>query len=106
MPVQRSPRPLPVLASTLAAAGVVLAAASCAGQISPLGPVPASVAMPSPRHLGSPIIVQVMRVQPPTATGGCPAGWAAVSLPAGGGPAVAAAAVPVGRPRRVVPHGA
>jgi hypothetical protein len=95
MPVQR---PLPVLASVLAAAGVVLAVASCTGQITPLGPDQTPVAMPPPRHLGSPIIVQVMRVQPPTATGGCPAGWVAVSLPAGGGPRIAIArAVPVVR---------
>ena len=100
MPVQRLPRPLPVLATALAAVGVVLAAASCSN-ITPLGPDPASVAMPPPRHLGSPIIVQVMRVQPSTATGGCPAGWAGVSLPAGGGPRTAIApAVPV------VPQGA
>ena len=99
------PRPLPVLASALAAVGVVLAAASCSN-ITPLGPDPASVAMPPPRHLGSPIIVLVMRVRPPNSAGGCPAGWAAVSLPAGGGPRVATGAVPVGRPRRVVPRGA
>src|SRR5580700_10837338 len=98
MPV---PRPLRVLA----AAGIMLAAASCS-HITPLGPDPTPVAMPPPRHLGSPIIVQVMRVQPPNSTGGCPAGWAAVSLPAGGGPSVTAGAVPVGRPRRVVPQGA
>ncbi len=97
MPVQRPPRPLPVLASVLAAAGVVLAVASCTGQITPLGPDPTPVAMPAPRHLGSPIIVQVMRVQPPQATGGCPAGWAAVSLPAGGGPRTTTGAVPVAR---------
>ena len=98
------PRPLPVLASALAAVGVVLAAASCS-QITPLGPDPGQVAMPPPRHLGSPIIVQVMRVRPPNSTGGCPAGWTAVSLPAGGGPRVATGAVPVGRPHRVVPKG-
>ena len=98
------PRPLPGLASALAAVGVVLAAAGCS-QLTPLGPGPASVAMPPPRHLGSPIIVQVMRVQPPNSTGGCPAGWTAVSLPAGGGPRVATGAVPVGRPHRVVPKG-
>jgi hypothetical protein len=103
MPVQRPPRLRPVLASALAAAGLMLAAASCS-HITPLGPDAAQ--LPPPRHLGSPIIVQVMRVQPPTATGGCPAGWTAVSLPAGGGPRVAAGAVPVGRPRRVVPQGA
>ena len=85
MPVQRLPRPLPALASALAAAGIVLAVASCS-QITPLGPDPAPVTMQAPRHLGSPIIVQVMRVQAPTAAGRCPASWAAVSLPAGGGP--------------------
>ena len=105
MPLPRPPRPLPVLASLLAAAGAVLAVAGCS-HITPLGPDQAPVAMPSARHLGSPIIVQVMRVQPPTAAGGCPAGWVAVSVPAGGGPRVAAQAVPVGRPRRVVPKGA
>jgi hypothetical protein len=100
MPVQRPPRPLPVLASVLAAAGVVLAVASCTGQITPLGPAPSPVAMLPSRHLGSPIIVQVMRLQPSTATGGCPAGWVGVSLPAGGGPHTATGAVPV------VPKGA
>ena len=106
MQAQRAPRPLPVLASALAAAGVVFAVASCTGHITPLGPEPAPVAMPPSRHLGSPIIMQVMRVQPPNSTGGCPAGWAAVALPAGGGPRVAAQAVPVGRPQRVVSQGA
>jgi hypothetical protein len=101
MPV---PRSLPVLASVLAAAGIVLATVGCS-HITPLGP-DAAATMPPPRHLGSPIVVQVMRVQPPNSTGGCPAGWAAVSLPAGGGPSVTAGAVPVGRPRRVVPQGA
>jgi hypothetical protein len=104
MPLLCPPRPLPVLASALAAAGLVLAAAGCS-QFTPLGPNQAPAAMPPARHLGSPIIVQVMHVQPPNSTGGCPAGWAAVSLPAGGGPRVAAGAVPVGRPRRVVPQG-
>jgi hypothetical protein len=99
MPAQRPPRPRPVLASVLAAAGLVLAVAGCS-HITPLGP-DAAATMPPPRHLGSPIIVQVMRSQPPTSTGRCPAGWAAVSLPAGGGPrpAVASAAP-------VVPQGA
>jgi hypothetical protein len=92
MPVQR---PLPVLASALAAAGIVLTVASCS-HITPLGPGPAPVAMPPSRHLGSPIIVQVMRVQPSNSTGGCPAGWVAAASPAGGGPRHAIArAVPV-----------
>jgi hypothetical protein len=85
MPVQRPPHPRPVLASVLAAAGIVLAIAGCS-HIAPLGPDRAPVSLPPPRHLGSPIIVQVMRSQPSTATGRCPAGWAAATLPAGGGP--------------------
>jgi hypothetical protein len=82
MPVQRPPRPLLVLASVLAAAGLVLAAASCAGHITPLGPDQAAT-MPQPHHLRSPLIVQDMRTQglvPPP--GGCPAGWVTLS----GGP--------------------
>jgi hypothetical protein len=88
-----------VLASALAAGGIVLAVAGCS-QITPLGPEP--MQLPPPRQLGSPIIVQVMRLQPPAATGGCPAGWVAVSLPAGGGPQVSTAgAAPVGPPEPV-----
>jgi hypothetical protein len=70
MPFQRS---LPVLASALAAAGLVLAVAGCS-HIAPLGPDPAPVSLPPTRQLGSPIIVQVLRSQPPTAAGRCPAG--------------------------------
>jgi hypothetical protein len=98
MPAQSLPRPWPVLGSVLAAASLILTVAGCS-HILPLGP-DAAATMPPPRHLGSPIIVQVMRVQPPTATGGCPASWVAVSLPAGGGPRPAVAAAPV------VPKGA
>ena len=72
LPFQRL-RPLPVLASALAAAGIVLAVADCSN-ITPLGPDQASVSLPPPSHLGSPITVQVMRSQPPTPTGQCPAG--------------------------------
>jgi hypothetical protein len=82
MPFQPSRRLPPVLASVLAAAGLVLGVVGCS-HITPLGPGPTPVAVPPPRHLGSPIIVQVMRSHPPTATGGCPAGWVAVSLPPG-----------------------
>ena len=105
MPVQRPQRPWPVLASVLAAAGAVLAVASCS-HIAPLGPDPAPVVMPPARHLGSPIVVQVMRVQPSTAMGRCPADWAAISLPAGGGPRASVSAVPAGRAARVGPKGA
>jgi hypothetical protein len=61
--------PLPALAAAVAAAGVALAAAGCSGHITPLGPDSAPV-----RHLGSPIVVQVMRNQAPTQAGRCPAG--------------------------------
>lgn len=73
MPCQPSLRPLSVLASVLAAAGVVLAVAGCS-QVTPLGPDPAPASLPPARDLGSPIMMQVMRSQPPTATGQCPAG--------------------------------
>jgi hypothetical protein len=73
MPFQCPPRPLPVLASALAAAGILLAVAGC-GSITPLGPDPAPVNLPPARDLGSPITMQIMRSQPPTPTGRCPAG--------------------------------
>jgi hypothetical protein len=76
MPFQRPPRPLSVLASalarTLAGAGLVLAVAGCS-HITPLGPDPAPVSLPPVRDLGSPITMQVMRSQPPTPAGQCPA---------------------------------
>ena len=56
----------------LAAVGIVLAVAGCS-HIAPLGPDPLAT-LPPPHHLRSPIIVQVMRSQPPTPTGKCPAG--------------------------------
>lgn len=70
---ERPPRPLSVLASALAAAGLMLAVAACSN-ITPLGPDPAPANLPPVRDLGSPIIMQVMRSQPPTPTGKCPAG--------------------------------
>ena len=81
MPVQRPPRPLPVLASALAAVGIMLTVASCS-HIAPLGPGQAAT-MPQPHHLRSPLILQDMRTQglvPPP--GGCPGGWVTLS----GGP--------------------
>jgi hypothetical protein len=71
MPCQH-PRPLSVLASALAA-GIVLAVAGCSN-ITPLGPDPAPVNLPPARSLGSPIVMQIMRSQFPSPTGGCPAG--------------------------------
>jgi hypothetical protein len=69
MPCQR--RPLSVLASTLAA-GLMLAVVGCS-HVTPLGPDPAPASLPPARDLGSPIVVQVMRNQPPTPAGECPA---------------------------------
>jgi hypothetical protein len=74
---QRPTRPLPVLASALAAAGLMLAAAGCSN-VTPLGPNPAPASLPPARDLGSPIIMQVMRSQPPTPAGQCPAGSVAL----------------------------
>jgi hypothetical protein len=75
------PRPPCVLASVLAAAGIMLAVAGCS-HITPLGP-DAAATLPPPRHLGSPMIVQVMRSRPPGVAHGCPAGWVTVSMPPG-----------------------
>jgi hypothetical protein len=73
MPLPRPSGHLSVLAGALAVAGLVLAAAGCS-HVTPLGPDPAPVRLPPARHLGSPIVVQVLRSRPPTATGRCPAG--------------------------------
>jgi hypothetical protein len=73
MLLQRPPRPVSVLASALAAAAIVLAVAGCS-HIAPIGPDRAPVSLPPARDLGSPITVQVMRSQPPTPAGECPAG--------------------------------
>jgi hypothetical protein len=81
MPFQLPPRPPSVLASVLAAAAIVLAVAGCS-HITPLGP-DAAATLPPPRHLGSPMIVQVMRSRPPGLARGCPAGWVTVSMPPG-----------------------
>ena len=84
MPVQRPPRPLPVLASALAAAGLVLAAAGCS-HITPLGPD--RRLWPCRRHAiwGHRSSCKSCAFSPPHSTGGCPAGWAAVSLPVAAG---------------------
>jgi hypothetical protein len=75
MPFQPS-RPLSVLASVLTAAGLMLAA-GCSN-ITPLGPGPAPVSLAPARDLGSPIIMRIMRSQPPTPAGRCPAGSVAL----------------------------
>ena len=81
MPFQPGkPRLSIAAASALAAAGLVLTVASCGGHLTPLGPDPAAT-LPPPRHLGSPIVLQAMLVQPPSPAGGCSAGYAVVSGP-------------------------
>jgi hypothetical protein len=75
MPCQ--PRPLSALASALTAAGVVLAVAGCSN-ITPLAPDPPPVSLPPARDLGSPIIMQILRSQPPAPTGECPVGSVAL----------------------------
>jgi hypothetical protein len=72
MPFQCPSRPLSVLARALASVGLVFAVAGCS-HIAPLGTAPAPVNLPPARQLGSPIIAQIMRSQPPTPTGQCPA---------------------------------
>src|ERR1700720_4400977 len=78
----------------LAAAGLVLAVAGCS-HVPPLGPDPSPVSLPPARDLGSPIVMQIMRSQPPTPAGQCPAG--SIDL-FGSEPNVQRAAVASGRP--------
>jgi hypothetical protein len=80
MAFQPPPRPPSALASVLAAAGLALTLAGCTGHITPLGPESAPTLPPS-RHLGSPIVLQVMRSRPATAPGKCPAGYVGLSAP-------------------------
>jgi hypothetical protein len=94
MPCQPPRRPLSILASGLAAACIVLAVAGCSN-VTPLGPDPAPVSLPPARDLGSPIIMQIMRSQPPTPAGQCPAGSIALL---GSEPNVRRAAVASSRP--------
>ncbi len=76
MSFKAPPRPSSILASVLAAAGLMLAGAGCSG-ITPLGP-DAAATMPQAHQLRSPIILEAMRTQPGTAGGGCPAGYLAL----------------------------
>jgi hypothetical protein len=72
MPFRSPPRPLSVVASALTAAALLLAVAACS-TVTPLGPDPSPVSLPPAHNLGSPIIMQIMRSQPPAPTGRCPA---------------------------------
>ena len=95
MPFQPIPRTPSVMASAVAAAGIMLTIASCASNIAPLGPDPAANTMPPSRHLGSPIILQVMRSQPATARGNCPAGYVALSAAGSAGTCYRSLGTPV-----------
>lgn len=79
MPFQPLCRSSSVLASMLAAAGLVLTLAGCSGHVTPLGPMP-----PQPSHLATPIVLQAVRTQPATPAGKCRAGY--VTLPEPGNP--------------------
>jgi hypothetical protein len=84
MPLQPPRCGTAVLTRVLAAAGVALAVASCTSHVTPLGPdgqKPTPTTPAPARHLGSPIILQVMRSRPATAPGKCPAGYVALSTP-------------------------
>ena len=86
------PRPASVLAGLLAA-GLVLTVAGC-GHLTPLGPY-APAAAPPPSHLRSPIVLQAMRVQPPTPAGGCPARFTMISVPGNPGECARSVGSPV-----------
>lgn len=86
------PRPAPVLVGMLAA-GLVLTVAGC-GHLTPLGPY-APAAAPPPSHLRSPIVLQAMRVQPPTPAGGCPARFTMISVPGNPGQCARSVGTPV-----------
>jgi hypothetical protein len=88
MPFQPPPRWTLVLASAMAVAGIVLIATGCAN-VAPIGPdsapTPARhivgtkmVVLPPVAKLAAPIVLQIMRSQPATASGRCPVGWIAV----------------------------
>ncbi len=86
------PRPASVLGGLLAA-GLMLTVAGC-GHLTPLGPDAAATA-PPPSHLRSPIVLQAMRVQPPTPAGGCPARFTMISVPGNPGECARSVGSPV-----------
>ena len=68
--------------ASLLAAGFMLTVSGCSG-VTPLGP---DAGPPPQHHLRSPIVLQAMRVEQPTLSGGCAAGYTKLSAP-GSGPA-------------------
>jgi len=99
----RPPRPLSVLASALAAAGIVLAVAGC-GHVTPLGPGSAPASLPPSRQLRFPITMQVMRSRVPTTAGQCPSGTVEM-FGSALVPRATPASQPAGRPVPVNPPG-
>jgi hypothetical protein len=101
MPFPRLPRTGAAAASVVAAVGLMVTLASCAGHITPLGPEPTpsqvgAAPLPPPRQLGSPIILHVMRSHPAGPGGACPAGKVAVAPPQGAAmPCYRSAGLPV-----------
>jgi hypothetical protein len=74
----------------LLAAGLLLAVVGCS-DVTPVGPD----AAPRPQHLRTPIVLQVMRVQPPATAGGCAVGYTAVSGETSPGPCYQKTGLPV-----------
>ena len=103
MPCDPSRRPLSLLTTALAAVGGGLAAAGCSS-ITPLGPDQTPVSLPPARDLGSPIIMQVMRSQPPTPTGRCPADAVALFGSDPNVPRATVGSAPAGSPVPVPAH--
>ncbi|MGD0704000.1 MAG: hypothetical protein ABSA02_29455 [Trebonia sp.] len=78
MPSRQLPRRFSILAGALAAIALGLTVAGCS-HVTPLGP-DAAPAMPQPRHLKSPIVLQAVLGRPSSSPGGrCPAGYVALS---------------------------
>jgi hypothetical protein len=79
-------RPVRAGAAVAAVAAVALSMAGCS-HVLPVGPTPPPA--PVPRHLATAIVLQVVRSQPPSSAGSCPAGSVhlpplAVAAPGGG----------------------
>lgn len=62
----------------IALAALTLTVAGCTGHVLPLGPTPAT---PAPRHLASPVVLQLVLGRQTEPAGGCPAGFAVLAGP-------------------------
>jgi hypothetical protein len=114
MPVQPSPRAVSLVVGVLTAAAVALTVAGCS-HIAPIGPnkpvapsraagrVVGPIFMPAPSRLGSPIVLQILRVGQST-SGGCAADWVKATGPAAEFASIACYR-PVGRPVTITSAG-